>query len=178
MLAMLLNDYPELMYVIKKKLLYFVAKAEKKYNADPGDYWYRFWRADDPSIAKTADVYYGTFGNGVEDHLLGDGILDAGFTVKAGNCFASFGWYLDFDPGDGGYLLIKKQNVVKSSLPARKVYEQKNPKHLYLDFDHVIYSEQQELVDYICYNDFGADQIGLAMPFMFRIATKASLNLE
>lgn len=174
MLAILLNKYPDIMAIIKMQLEEYVREAERKYNAEPGSYWYRFIRPDDPGIAGTAQRYWTSWTNATALHILGQAAL----TVPVANAYACFGWYLDFDPGDGGYLQILKQNVVKWEIPARQVYLQDNPKHLYIDFDSVVVGYQQELMDFITRNEIGAAQIGMSIPFMFRIASKAALNLD
>lgn len=175
MLSMLLNKYPELMGILKTQLLRYVGHSEKKYNATPGSYWYRFFRPDDSGLGGTAKIYYATFTSATEENFMA---LGSAITVPTANSFVSFGWYCDVDLGDSGYLHVKKQNVLKSELLARVPYESKNPRYLYLDFDNIIYVQQQELIDFVVYNGFGADQIGMVFPFMFRIASKSALNLE
>ena len=165
------------MAIIKMQLEVYVAEAERKYNAEPGSYWYRFIRPDDAGVgaANKEKIYWWTASNGASEHLME---AATPMTVPVANAYACFGWYLDADFGDGGYLQIKKQNVVKWEIPARAVYLQENPKHLYIDFDSVIVGYQQELMDFISWNESGAAQKCLCMPFMFRIASKAALNLD
>jgi len=172
---MLLNEYPELMGIIKNQLIKYVRHSEKKYNAQPGSYWYRFFRPDDPGLGGTAKTYYATYSNGAEENLLA---LGAAITVPTANSYVTFGWYCDMDFTDAGYLRVKKQGVMKQELLARVPYESVSPKYLYLDFDMVIYAQQQEIIDFVAYNGFGADQIGFCFPFMFRIASKSALNLD
>lgn len=172
--AILLNEFPELALIIKRLLKRFTKRAERKYNADVGSFGYRFFRPDDPQIAGTAKQYYATHTATTEEHLLA--IANA-ITVPTATAYVSFGWYLDFDPGQAGYLHILKQDVIKSEVIARNVYSAKNPKHIYLDFDHVIYTEAQEKVDYIIYNGQAFNQIGVAIPLMYRIADKEALGL-
>lgn len=172
--AILLNEFPELGLIIKRLLKRFTKRAEKKYNADVGSFGYRFFRPTDPEIGGTLKEYFGTHTNNAEEHLL---IHTKAITVPTATAYVSFGWYLDFDPGQAGYLHVLKQDVIKSEVIARTVYEAKNPKHVYLDFDHVIYTEAQEKVDYIIFNKFGADQIGVGIPLMYRIADKEALGL-
>lgn len=175
MLSMLINDFPEIMNIIKRKLKVYVAEAERRYNSSPGSYWYRFFRPNDPGIARTALTYTYTYTTANEEQLLqGAAVL----TVPVSNAYVIFGWYNDADYGVGGYLRITKQGVNKSLVHARVPYLSKNPKYLYIDFDAVIVGWQQEVLDIICYNEFGADQVNMCFPFMFRIASKSALNLE
>ena len=160
---------------IKKALLYYVRKTEAKAKAPPGSYWYREFLPDDPGIGGTAKTYTATMSNTVEEHLLAQATA---ITVPTANAYVSFGWYLDADLGDGGYLRTEKNSVVKSETIARMVYNQKDPKHMYLDFDHIIFGQEQDLIGFKIYNGFGADQICMALPVMFRIASKGALNLE
>jgi len=175
MLSILLNKYPGLMATIKAALEEKARYCEKKYNEPVNSYHYRFFKPDDPGIGGTANQYYATMSNGAEEHLLAQA---SAITVPTANAYMSFGWYVDADLADSGYLRVLKHNVIKQEILAIKPYQSANPKYLYLDFDSVIFSQQQELVDYIIYNGFGADQICMAIPFMFRIASKAALNLE
>jgi len=172
--GILLNEFPELGLIIKRLLKRFTKRAENKYNADPDSFGYRFFRPEDPEIGGTAKQYYATHTAVTEEHLLAKATP---ITVPTANAYVSFGWYCDFDPAQTGYFRVLKQDVVKSELLARVVYEAKNPKHVYLDFDHVIYTEAQEKVDYIIYNGQAFDQIGIAIPLMYRIADKEALGL-
>jgi hypothetical protein len=173
-LGILMNQHPALVAILKEKLEYFVRKAEKKYNAPAGSYWYRFIRPDDAGVGGTQYTYTSTYTNGTAV----DWIPAGNMTIPTGNSLVCFGWYLDFDPGQGGYLLIQKQNVTKSELIGRFVYEQTEPDHLYIDLDHVIYAEEQEVIRFRVMNNFGANQIGIAWPFAFRIASKTALNFD
>ena len=172
---MLINKYPEIMGIMKRKLEQVCKEAERRYNTKPGSYWYRFFRPDDNGIGGTANTWKATMTSAVEEHLLAQATA---ITVPDANAYVSFGWYLDADLGYSGYLRVLKQDVIKQEIPARAVYEVQNPKHLYLDFDNIIVGVNQEKLDFIIYNGFGADQICFAFPFMFRIATKSALNLE
>jgi hypothetical protein len=175
MLSILINKYPEVMNIIKRRLKAYVAEAERRYNATAGSFWYRFFRPDDPDIGGTTKTYSATMSNTAEENILATAST---IVVPVANAYVIFGWYCDADFGVGGYFTIDKQGVEKHLLPARTVYQAKNPKHLYLDFDHVIVGWQQEIIDPVAYNEFGADQICLCFPFMFRIASKSALNLE
>ena len=170
-----MNKYPEIMGIIKRKLKDICREAERRYNAPAGSYWYRFFRPDDNGLGGTTKVWKATYTTGAEENFLA---LGSAITVPDGNGYAIFGWYVDADMGDAGYLRIKVQDVIKSEILARVVYEVKNPKHFYTDFDNVIVAWNQSKLDPIVYNSFGADQICMAFPIMFRIATKAALNLE
>lgn len=174
MLPMLINEHPELAAIIKSKLEYFVDKAERKYNADKGSYWYRFFRPDDIDIGGTKYQYYADMSNNAEEHLLAQA---SAFTIPTAEAYAAFGWYVEGDLGADGYLLYKKQEREKWELPGRIPYEQKNPDHLYIDFDHVMYGEHKELLDFITCNKFGVDQILVSIPVLFRIARKSTLGL-
>ena len=173
---MLVNKYPEVMNIIKAKLKQIVAEAERRYNAPAGSYWYRFFRFTDPGITGgTTLVYTDTrTTSDAEEIVSGQSAL----TVPVSNAYAVFGWYLDADFGNDGYVQIQKQGVTKQELHARAIYLQKNPKHLYIDFDNIIVGYQQEILAFWIYNQFGADQICMCFPFMFRIASKAALNLD
>ncbi|KKN90774.1 hypothetical protein LCGC14_0223570 [marine sediment metagenome] len=175
MLAMLINKYPEIMNIIKRRLKIYVAEAERRYNSSAGSYWYRFLRPNDPAIGGTDKVYTATYTNTAEENIFASA---ATITVPVSNAYVIFGWYNDADFGVGGYLKVEKQGVEKSLIHARLPYQNANPKYLYLDFDHVIVGWQQEILDPIAYNEFGADQICMCFPFMFRIASKSALNLE
>lgn len=172
---MLINKYPEIMNIIKRKLRRYVAEAERRYNASAGSYWYRFFRPDDPAIGGTIKTYTATYSTGAEENILATA---ATVTVPVSNAYVCFGWYNDADFGVGGYLNIDKQGVEKMLVHARVPYMNKNPKHLYIDFDSVIVGWQQEILDFVAFNEFGADQINMCFPFMFRIASKSALNLE
>ena len=171
---MLINEHPELALTIKKKLKYFVRKAEKKYNATKGSYWYRFFRPNDTDIGGTKYQYYATMTDATEMHLLAQATA---FTIPTAEAYAAFGWYVDGDLGQDGYLLYKKQEREKWELNGRIPYEQKNPDHLYIDFDHVMYGEHKELLDFITYSALGVNQILVSIPVLFRIARKSSLGL-
>lgn len=175
-LAMLMNKYPNLAEKVKKKLMYYVRITERKARAEPGTYWYRPFRPDDPGIGGTANTFFATFTASTREHLLAQATA---LTVPTANAYVSFGWYIDFDPGNGGYVEALKQNVIKSQLPARMIYQSPEPAHMYLDFDHVIFGEEQDLIDFIVYqaHDTGNDQIGFALPIMFRIGSRSALNL-
>ena len=172
---MLLNKYPELMNIIKRRLKGYVAEAERRYNSSVGSYWYRFFRPNDAGLGGTNKVYTATYSNGAEENFFA---LGSALTIPVSNAYVTFGWYVDADFGHGGYLQVKKQGVVKSEILALKPYQNDNPKYLYLDFDAVIVGWQQEVLDFVAYNAFGADQICMCFPFMFRIASKSALNLE
>lgn len=175
MLSILLNEHPELMQIIKDKLKAYVGYVEKMYNAPAGSYWYRFFKPDDTGIGGTAHQYYSTITDVTEENLLS---LGAAITVPTANAYVIFGVYCDFDPNYQGYVHIKKQGVLKNEIPLRMVYEQDHPKYLYLDFDNILFAVEQENFDFVIYSAFGADQAGMCIPFMFRIASKAALNLE
>ncbi len=176
MLSMLINKYPEIMNIIKRKLKTYVAEAERKYNATAGSYWYRFVRPNDPGVGATNKLYSYTYTTSAEENLFVT--IAAAITVPVSNAYVIFGWYLDADFGVGGYLRIEKLGVEKSLIHSNQAWLAKNPKHLYLDFDHIIVGWQQETLNPVAYNEFGADQICMCFPFMFRIASKSALNLE
>ena len=102
----------------------------------------------------------------------------AAIPVPVSTTIAIFGWYCEFDPSASGYARIDKNGVNKWQIPLRVVYEQANPKHLYVDLDTVIVGYQQDLIAPITYQETGGNQIGLSFPFMFVIASKSKLNLE
>ena len=172
---MLLNKFPEIMNIVKRRLKVYVAEAERRYNASAGSYWYRFFRPNDNGLGGTNKVYTATYSNGAEENFFA---LGASITVPVANAYVVFGWYNDADYGVGGYLNIDKQGVEKMLVHARVPYQNKNPRYLYLDFDSVIVGWQQEILDFVAYNEFGADHINMCFPFMFRIASKSALNLE
>ena len=172
---MLINRYPEVMNIIKRKLKVYVAEAERRYNYSAGSFWYRFVKPNDPAIGATDKLYSYTFSNTAEENIFQSA---ATVTVPVSNAYISFGWYCDADYGVGGYLRVTKQGVEKSLIHARVPYHAVNPKYLYIDFDAVIVGWQQEILDFLAYNEFGADQIHMCFPFMFRIASKSALNLE
>lgn len=174
---MLQNEFPEVMAKIKRKLEHYVKMTEKRTRAAPGSYWYRFFEPDDPGISGTAQTWSSTFTASTVEHMLAQ---SSQITVPTANALVYVGWYCDFEPGTGGYLEVNKQNVTKSLIPARLVYNAKNPKHVYLDLDHVVFGEENELVDFRTYQDHvsGNDQIGLCFPLLFRIASRSALNLE
>ena len=171
---MLQNRYPHIMARIKRRLRYYVRRTEKKAGGVPNSFWYREFHPNDPQLGGTDKVYWVTFTNTTEEHLLAQA---AAFTVPVANAYVSFGWYIDFD-GGYGYVQSKKQTVVKQEIPISIIYQAKDPKHLYLDFDHVIFCEEQQLIDFVIYSAFGADQKGFGFPVLFRIASRAALKLE
>lgn len=178
---MLQNGYPHIAQRIKNALVnYFVPNTEKKARAPENSYWYRAYKPNDPGIDGTDRVYYQTLTASTEEHLHEDVSTHPYTTVPTGCAYVSFGWYCDCDLGNGGYLQYKKQDVVKYEINARKVYQSKNPKHMYLDFDYVLFAQEQARIEFVIYNehDSGNDQVGLVMPILFRIDSKSALNLE
>lgn len=174
---MLQNEFPEIMAKLKAKLEQYVKATEKRSRSAPGSYWYRFFEPDDPGLAGTAQTWSFTFTASTRENVITKG---SALTVPTANAFVYFGWYCDFEPGTGGYLETLKNGVVKSLIPARIVYNAKNPKHVYLDLDHVLFGEEQEIIDFVTYQDHvsGNDQIGMCFPLLFRIASRSALNLE
>jgi len=153
-----------------------VREAEIKYNAYKGEYWYRFFRPDDAMInGGTAHTYDTTFTTVTEEHILSSGNV---VTVQTREAIVSFGWFCNVDLGKGGYLLAKKETVTKSEVPARWVYRQRSPKHYWFDFDTVIQAFENTRLDWVIYNQLGSDRAGVAIPLLFRIAPRTSLNLE
>lgn len=153
----------------------FVRQTEIKHNAQPGSYWYRFFKPTDPMITGgTAYTYDATFTTVTEEDLLALVIV----TVPTGEALASFGWICMVDLGRAGYLLVKKEGVVKSELPARVAYRQQNPEHYYIDLDTVIFGEENAKVNYIIRNGNPFDVTDVCIPILFRIASRAALNLE
>ena len=154
----------------------FVRDTEIKHNAEPGEYWYRFFRPDDPMISGgTAKVYYSTLTTVTEENLLS---LGAVVTIPTGEAAFTCGWICKMDLGRAGYLHVKKETVVKSELPARVAYRQQNPKHYYVDLDTAIFAEENAKLDFVIYNGCPSDMTGVCIPLMFRIASRAALNLE
>lgn len=176
MLSLLINQYPEIMNIIKSYLIRIVRESERRYNAPVGSYWYRFFRMDDSILSGgTAKTWEQTFTSSDEEEIIAG---TAAIPVPVSMTVAVFGWYLEFDPDAAGYIRIAKNGVNKWEIPARIVYEQQNPKHLYIDFDSVIVAYQQDKLDMYTYQETGVAQIGLSLPFMFLIASKSKLNLE
>ncbi len=154
----------------------FVRKTEVKHNAQQGSYWYRFFKADDPMInGGTTKTYDATLTTVTEENILATGNV---VTVPTGEAMASFGWIIMVDLGRRGYLHVKKEGVTKSELPARIPYRQLNPAGYYVDLDTVIFGEENALVDFVIYNGNAFDVTDVAIPIMFRIASRAALNLE
>lgn len=154
-----------------------VRDAEKRYKAEKGDYWYRFWRADDPMVytGGVAYTYSATYSTAAEEDLLA---LDNPITVSNAEAILSLGWYCELDLDQKGYLKIQKEGVVKSSIPARVVWRQQHPEHFYIDLDCVIKAWEGARVHYKIFNGFGHDMIGVVIPLLFRIASRSILNLE
>lgn len=190
MIADLIFEAPHIWKVIRNELIGnggkpdangdavggFVRTTEKKNNARKGEYWYRFFRPDDSMISGgTAQDYYAEFTTVTEESILATGSV---VQVPTGEAVASFGWICNIDLDAGGYLLVKKEGVTKSEIPARIVWRQKDPKHYYVDLDTVIFGEENARIDYIAYNGYGSDRSGIVIPIMFRIASRAALNLE
>lgn len=154
----------------------FVRDTEIKHNATPGEYWYRFFRPNDPMITGgTEKQYYSTLTTITEENILSTGNV---VTVPTGEAAASFGWICKMDLGRAGYLHIKKESVIKSELPARVVFRQQNPEHYFVDLDTVMFGEENAKLDYVIYNGVPADMTGVCVPILFRIASRAALNLE
>ena len=154
----------------------FVRDTEIKHNAQAGTYWYRFFRPEDPMInGGTTKQYYSTMTTVTEENILSTGNV---VTVPTGEGAASFGWICMSDLGRAGYLHVKKEGVTKSELPARIVYRQQNPDHYYVDLDTVIFGEENAKMDYVIYNGNVFDVAAICVPILFRIASRASLNLE
>lgn len=152
-----------------------VRETEMKHNAPKGSYWYRFFRPDDSGIGGTAKQYYATMTTVTEEHLLAGTTAN---TVPTGESWASFGWYCRADLGKAGYLVVKKENVAKSEIPARIVYRMKKPNHVYVDLDTYIVGHENASIDWIVYNGMGHDLSVVVIPLLFRIATRSALNLE
>jgi len=112
-----------------------------------------------------------------EEHILANA-TGVPITVPTGEAAASFGWICMSDLGRAGYLHVKKEGVVKSELPARVVYRQQNPDHYYVDLDTVIFGEENAKIDYVIYNGNAFDVSAIVIPILFRIASRAALNLE
>lgn len=153
----------------------YVREAEKKHNAEPGTYWYRFFRPDDSLVGGTAKTYYATFTTVTEENVLATGSV---MTVPTGEAAAIFGIICLLDLGEDGYIQIKKETVTKVSIPALIPYRQQNPTGYYIDLDTVIVGEENAKLDFVTYNGHGADRAGIVIPLMFRIATRSALNLE
>jgi hypothetical protein len=153
----------------------FVRETELKNNAAVGTYWYRFVRPNDSVVGSTQYQYDVTCTTVTEEKLFA---IAAVVQVPTGEATASFGWYCDVDLGQNGYLLIKKEGVVKSEVIARLVWRQQNPKYYFFDLDTVVFGEENASIDYLAYNAYGSDRVGHVYPLLFRIASRAKLNLE
>ena len=154
----------------------FVRDTELKHNAQTGTYWYRFFRPEDKMITGgTTKQYYATMTTVTEENILATANV---VTVPTGEAAASFGWICMADLGRAGYLHVKKEGVIKSELPARIVYRQQNPSHYYVDLDTVIFGEENAKIDYVIYNGNAFDVSAIVIPILFRIASRAALNLE
>ncbi len=158
----------------------FVRKTEVKNNAQQGSYWYRFFKPDDPMISSgTTKTYDALISLGasytVEENILSTGAV---VTVPTGEAMASFGWICMVDLGRTGYLHVKKEGVLKSEIPARIVYRQQDPDHYYIDLDTLIFGEENAKIDFVTYNGNAFDVTDICIPIMFRIASRAALNLE
>lgn len=154
----------------------YVRQTEIKHNAEPGSYWYRFMRPEDPMISGgTAKQYYSTFTAVTEENILSTG---ADVTIPTGEAAASFGWICMVDLGEDGYLDVKKETVLKSRIPARLAWRQQNPEHYFVDLDTTIFAEANANIDFVTYNGNAGDRTGIVIPIMFRIATRSALNLE
>lgn len=157
----------------------FVKKTEVKNNAAPGDYWYRFFRPNDPMINITASGaaqdYYALFETGVAEEILASTFV---MTVPTGEAVAIFGIICNLDLGRAGYIHILKENVVKVEVPARIAWRQQNPPHYYVDLDTVIFGTENARINFRVHNGTPSDMTGIVIPIMFRIATRAALNLE
>jgi hypothetical protein len=173
---MLINQYPEIMNIIKGYLVRIVRESERRYNAPVGSYWYRFFKMDDTILSGgTARTWEQTFTTTDEEEIIAG---TAAIAVPVSMTVAVFGWYCDFDPFAAGYARIAKNGVTKWEIPLRIVYDQRNPRHLYIDFDSVVVGYQQDKLDIYTYQETGGNQIGLSLPFMFVIASKSKLNLD
>ncbi len=153
----------------------FVRATEIKNNAAPGTYWYRFIRPNDTVVGTTQYQYDVTCTTVTEEKIFASAAV---LQVPTGESTACFGWYCDVDLGQNGYLRILKEGVEKSLLIARVVWKQQNPPHFYFDLDTVIFAEENASVDYLAYNAYGSDRVGHVFPLLFRIASRAKLNLE
>jgi len=153
-----------------------VHEAEVKYNAEPGEYWYRFLRPDDPMFTGgTKQVFaYAMVATTVNDIFAGGQPV----VVQTAEAIISFGWYLDSDLDQKGYLLIQKETVDKILTPARIVWRQQNPDHYYIDLNNIIKAFETARVHYKIYNGFAWNVTAIALPLLFRIASKPVLNLE
>jgi hypothetical protein len=164
------------MNIIKQHLIAIVKESERRYNAPPGSYWYRFFKMDDAILSGgTARTWEQTFTTTDEEEIIAG---TAAIAVPVSMTVAVFGWYCDFDPFAAGYARIAKNGVNKWEMPLRMIYEQQNPRHLYIDLDTVIVGYQQDKLDMYTYQETGGNQIGLSFPFMFVIASKSKLNLD
>lgn len=154
----------------------FVRDTEIKNKANPGTYWYRFFKPDDSMITGgSAQDYYATLTTVAEENILATGNV---ITVPTGEAAASFGWICLADLGKAGYLRVKKEGIVKSELIARVAYRQQNPDGYFFDLDTVMFGEENAKLDYIIYNGNPFDISAIVIPILFRIASRAALNLE
>lgn len=157
----------------------YVHDAELKYNATPGEYWYRFIRPVDKMIndgsGATEHEYSYTYTTATEEDLFA---TDQELTVQTRESVVCFGWYCDVDLGKGGYLEIQEEGVPKVEVPARIVYRQKSPDFFYFDLDHIFQAYENANLSFKAYNSFGSDRDGMIVPLIYRIAPRSALNLE
>lgn len=154
----------------------YVRAAEIQYSAAKGAYWYRPMRTDDSFTGyTTARTWSQTYTTVDAEELLAQG---ASQTVPTAESMVHFGWYCPLDLGRAGYLQVMKHGVVKEEIPARIVWRQQNPDHMYIDIDKVVHCVQNEVYRVAIYNGTPSDMVGQIMPIMFRIAPRAALNLE
>jgi hypothetical protein len=153
----------------------FVRQTEIKNNAPKGTYWYRFIRPNDTVVGSTQYQYDVTCTTSTPEHLFA---IASVVQVPTGEATAYFGWYSDIDLGQNGYFRVLKEGVEKSLIIGRIVWRQQHPRYYFFDLDHVIFAEENATVDYQAYNAFGSDRTGHVFPLLFRIASRAKLNLE
>lgn len=154
-----------------------VKYAEKKYDGVKGEYWYRFMKPDDDFVGGTSQDYYGTWTTATRMGIVGTAAATVN-TVPTREMIVCFGWYCEVDLGYKGYLEIDKHTVDKSEIPARIVYRQQDPDHLFVDLDKIIYGVENEKFNFITFNGLGFDMAGIVYPILYRIAPRAALNLE
>jgi len=175
MIGDLMKEAPHVWNMIRDFMKNIVSETERKHNATPGTYWYRFFRPDDNGIGGTAKQYYATLTTVTEEHLLA---ATSQITVPTGEALASFGWICTYDLGKAGYLKVKVEGVEKDLLAARFVYRQQDPAHYYIDFDKIFVGHENAKLDYVIYNGMGHDLSAIVIPILFRVAPRPALNLD
>jgi len=174
-IEVLLTINPKLYNQLIKQLKEYTRYCEDKYRCQKYEMGFRFFKPDDPGISMTCNQYDYTYTTVTEKNLLSQ---SRPMTVPYRDAYVYLGWYCNTSLGKGGYLKFHKHHVTKNCIDADVVYLQQNPEHYFFDVNHITLLMEMDVAGFITYNANDYDVHGKIYPILYRIATKAALNLE